>query len=52
MSNDTRILSVEIENYRQYYDKQKIDFSSREEGFTIIAGKNGEGKSNLLSKKS
>ena len=49
MSNDTKILSIEIENYRQYYDKQKIDFSSREEGFTIIAGKNGEGKSNLLN---
>ena len=47
--NEIRIISVELENYRQYYGKQKINFSSREEGFTIIAGKNGEGKSNLLN---
>ena len=38
-----------LENYRQYYGKVKINFSSREEGFTVIAGKNGEGKSNLLN---
>ena len=49
MSDKIRIKSIELENYRQYYGKHKIDFSSREEGFTIIAGKNGEGKSNLLN---
>lgn len=49
MSEPIRIISIELENYRQYYGKHKIDFSSREEGFTVIAGKNGEGKSNLLN---
>ena len=49
MSDEIRIISVELENYRQYYGKNKIEFSSRDEGFTIIAGKNGEGKSNLLN---
>jgi len=49
MSDKIRIVSIELENYRQYHGKHKIDFSSREEGFTIIAGKNGEGKSNLLN---
>lgn len=49
MSDYIRIISIELENYRPYYGKQKIDFSSRDEGFTIIAGKNGEGKSNLLN---
>lgn len=49
MSHPIRIISIELENYRQYFGKHKIDFSSRAEGFTIIAGKNGEGKSNLLN---
>ena len=49
MTNEIRLLSIELENYRQYYGKHKIQFSSRSEGFTIISGKNGEGKSNLLN---
>ena len=49
MTSEIRILSIELENYRQYYGKHKINFSTRYEGFTIIAGKNGEGKSNLLN---
>ncbi len=49
MSDEIRIKSVELENYRQYYGKQKIEFSDRSEGFTIIFGRNGEGKSNLLN---
>ena len=49
MTEEIRIISIELENYRQYYGTHKINFSSREEGFTIIAGKNGEGKSNLLN---
>ena len=50
--DEIKLLSVEIENYRQYYGRHKIEFASREEGFTVIFGYNGEGKSNLLSKKS
>ena len=49
MSDEIRIKSVELENYRQYYGKQKIEFSDINEGFTIIFGRNGEGKSNFLN---
>ncbi len=49
MTNDIRIISIELENYRQYYGEHKIKFSSSDEGFTVITGKNGEGKSNLLN---
>ena len=49
MAEHTRIVSVELNNYRQFYGKQKIEFSSREEGFTTILGENGHGKSNLLN---
>ena len=49
MGEHTRIVSIELNNYRQYYGKQKIEFSSREEGFTAILGENGHGKSNLLN---
>lgn len=49
MSDEIRIVSLELENYRPYHGKHKINFSSRDEGFTIIFGKNGEGKSNLLN---
>ena len=49
MSDDIKLVSVEIQNYRQYYGNHKINFASREEGFTVIMGKNGEGKSNLLN---
>ncbi|RZD42368.1 MAG: hypothetical protein CXT78_09560 [Thaumarchaeota archaeon] len=49
MAEHTRIVSVEINNFRQFYGKQKIEFSSREEGFTTILGESGHGKSNLLN---
>ena len=49
MSENIRLVSVEIENYRQYYGIHKVNFASRDEGFTVIMGKNGEGKSNLLN---
>jgi DNA sulfur modification protein DndD len=49
LGEKTRIISVELKNYRQYYGTQKIEFSSREEGFTTILGESGHGKSNLLN---
>ena len=49
MAHDIRIISVELNNYRQFYGKQTVEFSSREEGFTTLIGENGEGKSNLLN---
>ena len=47
--SEIKIISVEIENFRQYYGNSKIDFISRDEGFTVIFGYNGEGKSNFLN---
>ena len=45
-----KILSVELENYRQYKGKQKIEFSSQDsKNFTIFVGANGAGKTNLLN---
>ena len=49
MVEDIRLISLELNNYRQFYGEQRVDFSSREEGFTTLLGKNGEGKSNLLN---
>jgi DNA sulfur modification protein DndD len=43
------IKSIELQNYRQFKDT-KVDFSQdRKKPFTIIEGKNGFGKSNLLN---
>ena len=47
--DEIKLLSVEIENYRQYYGHHKIEFASRDDGFTVIFGYNGEGKSNFLN---
>jgi len=49
LTEDIRLISLELNNYRQFYGEQRVDFSSREEGFTTLLGKNGEGKSNLLN---
>lgn len=49
MADEIKFISIEIQNYRQYYGSQKINFTSRDKGFTVIFGKNGEGKSNLLN---
>ncbi|MBT6690523.1 AAA family ATPase [archaeon] len=44
-----KFISLEMENFRQYYSKQKIDFSIKpKKNFTIISGANGCGKTNLL----
>lgn len=49
MADEIRLISLELNNYRQFYGDQHVNFSSREEGFTTLLGKNGEGKSNLLN---
>ena len=49
MSDEIQIMSIELENYRQYFGRHKIEFLDRDKGFTIIFGKNGDGKSNLLN---
>lgn len=42
------IISMEMENFRQYYGKQKIEFASGENNITIIFGENGKGKTGLF----
>lgn len=44
------ISSIELINYRQYRGQQNIDFQfDRKKNVTIIIGKNGAGKTNLLN---
>ena len=49
MATEIRIIEIEIENYRQYYGINKIPFEDRKDGFTVVIGQNGLGKSNLLN---
>ncbi len=43
-----KILSMELENFRQYYGKQKINFASGDRNITIIFGENGKGKTGIF----
>ena len=49
VKQEISLISLELENYRQYYGKQLVEFQTRDDGFTTIVGENGEGKSNLLN---
>lgn len=45
-----KISKIEIENFRQYYDNNIIEFSQDEKKpFTIIKGTNGAGKTNIMN---
>lgn len=45
-----KIAKLEIENFRQYYDKNVLNFSTEEKTpFTIIRGTNGAGKTNIMN---
>jgi len=43
-----KILSMELENFRQYYGKQNINFASEDRNITIIFGENGKGKTGIF----
>ncbi|MFC9598723.1 AAA family ATPase [Peribacillus butanolivorans] len=43
-----KILSMELENFRQYYGEQKINFASEDRNITIIFGENGKGKTGIF----
>lgn len=43
-----KILSMELENFRQFYGNQKIDFASSDNNITIIFGENGKGKTGIF----
>ena len=49
MAKSIKIIEIEIENYRQYHGKQLVKFPDRSEGFSVIIGDNGAGKSNILN---
>ena len=49
MTEKIKINSIKIENYRQYFGDHDVKFSNREDGFSVIVGENGAGKSNLLN---
>lgn len=49
MSQKIKITSIKLENYRQYLGICNVPFPSREDGFSVIIGENGAGKSNLLN---
>lgn len=43
-----KLKSITVENFRQFYDKQTIEFSSNEKNVTIIFGENGKGKTGIF----
>lgn len=44
-----RLLELELEDFRQYYDKQNIEFGTLEgKNISIILGENGEGKTGIF----
>lgn len=47
MRDEMRIERITLNNYRQYYGKVVITFTTKENAFSIIVGDNGAGKSNL-----
>ena len=44
-----RLLELELKDFRQYYDKQNIEFGTVEDkNISIILGENGEGKTSIF----
>lgn len=43
-----KIYELEIENFRQYYGKHRIVFSSTQKNVTVILGENGKGKTGIF----
>lgn len=42
------LLKIEVENFRQFYGKQTIEFSTGKNNITIILGENGMGKTGMF----
>lgn len=43
-----QLISLKIENFRQYYGKQEIEFASGDKNITVIFGENGKGKTGIF----
>lgn len=42
------LLKIEVENFRQFYGKQSVEFSTGKNNITIILGENGMGKTGMF----
>ena len=47
MRDELRISQITLNNYRQYYGKVTVEFTTKKNAFSILVGTNGAGKSNL-----
>ncbi|PGZ92177.1 AAA family ATPase [Bacillus sp. AFS029533] len=43
-----RLIEISLNNFRQFYGEQKIEFASGNENITIIFGENGKGKTGIF----
>lgn len=43
-----KLLRIDMENFRQFYGRQSIEFSNSEKNITIIFGENGKGKTGIF----
>lgn len=43
-----RLIELEMENFRQYMGKQKIEFAATDKNITIVFGENGKGKTGIF----
>lgn len=43
-----KLCSLTLENFRQFYGKQHIDFSDSDKNITVVLGENGNGKTGIF----
>jgi DNA sulfur modification protein DndD len=43
-----RLIDISLQNFRQFYGQQKIEFASGNENITIVFGENGKGKTGIF----
>ncbi|MBZ5482402.1 AAA family ATPase [Bacillus sp. T_4] len=43
-----KLLELEMENFRQYMGRQKIEFAANDKNITIVFGENGKGKTGIF----
>ncbi|WP_174733240.1 AAA family ATPase [Mesobacillus harenae] len=43
-----KLIEISLNNFRQFYGKQKIEFAGGDENITIVFGENGKGKTGIF----
>lgn len=43
-----KLISITLENFRQFYDKHRIEFANGDKNVTIVFGENGKGKTGIF----